>query len=151
MFSMMSGTRINVTGGKYDLKTMIDNGVRGEEADINAIACKDKNSVTVLVWNYHDDDLPVPASAIEIAIAGLPATNVLVHEYRIDKEFSNSYEVWKKMGSPQKPTTEQITELEKAGQLKLFTSPEWIKANADKTIKKIELQRYGVSLIKFTW
>jgi xylan 1,4-beta-xylosidase len=151
MFGMMTGTRINVSGGKYDLNTVVYKGVRGEEADINAMACKDKNSVTVLVWNYHDDDLPVPASAIEIAIAGLPTTNVLVHEYRIDKEFSNSYEVWKKMGSPPKPTPEQITELEKAGQLKLFTSPEWIKAKTNKTVKRIELQRYGVSLLKFTW
>ena len=119
---------------------MINKGVRGEEPDINAMACKDKNSVTILVWNYHDDDLPVPNSNIEIAITGLPATNVLVQEYRIDKEFSNSYEVWKKMGSPQKPIPEQITELEKAGQLKLFTSPEWIKANTNLTVKKTAIQ-----------
>jgi xylan 1,4-beta-xylosidase len=151
MFGMMSGTRVNVSGGKYDLKTMIDKGVRGQESDINAMACKDKNSLAVLVWNYHDDDLSVPASAIEIEIAGLPVTNVLLHEYRIDNEFSNSYEIWKKMGSPQKPTNEQITELEKAGQLKLFTSPEWIKASTDKTVKTIKLQRYGVSLLKFSW
>ena len=151
MFSMMSGTRINVSGGKYDLKTMIAKGVRREEADINAMACKNKNSVAILVWNYHDDDLEVPSSEIEISIVGLPATNVLVHEYRIDKENSNSYEVWKKMGSPQKPTQEQIAELEKAGQLKLFTSPEWIKAGTDKTVKTIKLQRYGVSMLKFSW
>ena len=130
---------------------MIAKGVRREEADINAMACKNKNSVAILVWNYHDDDLEVPSSEIEISIVGLPATNVLVHEYRIDKENSNSYEVWKKMGSPQKPTQEQIAELEKAGQLKLFTSPEWIKAGTDKTVKTIKLQRYGVSMLKFSW
>ncbi len=151
MFGMMSGTRIKISGGKYDLKTMTEKGVKDADADINAFACKDKNSVSVMVWNYHDDDLPAPASSVEIAIAGLPAKNILVQEYRIDKENSNSFEVWMNMGSPQNPSQEQIVELEKAGHLKLFSSPEWIKANQDKTIRKIELPRQGVSLLKFSW
>lgn len=151
MFGMMSGTRVNVSGGKYDLKTMTDKGVRETYADINAFASKDKNSVAVMVWNYHDDDVSVAPSDVELVISGLPATNILVHEYRIDKENSNSFEVWKKMGSPQNPTPEQIAELEKSGHLKLYTSPEWIKANSDKTVKKIELPRQGVSLLKFSW
>ena len=151
MFGMMSGTRVEVSGEKYDIKTVIENGVRGDNADINALASKDKNSVAVMVWNYHDDDLPADPSDTEIVISGLPATNVLVQEYRIDKENSNSFEVWKKMGSPQNPSQEQITELEKSGQLKLYTSPEWIKANKDKTVKKIQLPRQGVSLLKLSW
>lgn len=151
MFGMMSGTRVNVSGGKYDLKTMVDKGVKEKEADINALASKDKNSVAVMVWNYHDNDISVAPSDVEIVVSGLPATNVLVHEYRIDKENSNSFEVWKKMGSPQNPSQEQIAELEKSGQLKLYTSPEWIKANKDKTVKKIQLPRQGVSLLKFSW
>jgi xylan 1,4-beta-xylosidase len=151
MFGMMSGTRVNVSGGKYDLKTMVDKGVKEKEADINALASKDKNSVAVMVWNYHDNDISVAPSDVEIVISGLPATNILVQEYRIDKENSNSFEVWKKMGSPQNPSQEQIAELEKSGQLKLYTSPEWIKANKDKTVKKIQLPRQGVSLLKFSW
>lgn len=151
MLGMMRGTRIDVSGGKYDLNTMIDKGVKGAEADINAFACKDKNSVTVMVWNYHDDDITVPTSFIEIAIAGISAENVKAEEYRIDSENSNSFGVWKKMGSPQNPSREQITELEKAGQLQLFTLPEQIKANKYKTVRKIELPRQGVSLLKFSW
>jgi xylan 1,4-beta-xylosidase len=151
MFGMMNGTRVNVTGANYDLKTMIDKGVKGPEPDINALACKDKNSVSVMVWNYHDDDLPAPAANVEIAVAGLPAKMVLVQEFRIDKENSNSFECWKKMGSPQNPTTEQFAELEKAGKLKLLSSPMWIKAYKDKTVLKIQLPRLGISLLKFTW
>ena len=151
MYGMMSGTRINVSGGKYELKTMVDKGVKEKESDINALASKDKNSVAVMVWNYHDDDISVAPSDIEIVISGLPATNILVQEYRIDKENSNSFEVWKQMDSPQNPTQEQIAELEKAGQLKLLSSPEWIKANSDKTVVEIELPCQGVSLLKFSW
>jgi xylan 1,4-beta-xylosidase len=151
MFGMMSGTRVNVSGGKYDLTTMIENGVKGEEADINALACKDDNSVSVMVWNYHDDDLPASASAVKIEIDGLTAKNIMVQEYRIDKNNSNSFEVWKKMGSPQFPDVEQITELEKAGQLQLYSSPQWINVSNDKTAMNIELPRQGVSLLKFSW
>jgi len=152
MYGMMSGKRISVSGGKYGLKEMVDNGVKGINADINALAAKDKNSVAVMVWNYHDNDLPAQASFVDIEVLGLPINKkILVQEYRIDKENSNSFEVWKKMGSPQKPTPEQIVELEKAGQLQLYTSPEWIKTTSNRTVRKIELLRQGVFLLKLTW
>lgn len=70
---------------------------------------------------------------------------------RIHLSMDFTFEVWKKMGSPQNPSHEQIAELEKAGQLKLFTSPEWIKLTTDKTIRKLELPRQGVSMLKFLW
>ena len=60
---------------------------------------------------------------ISITVEGLPATEVTLTEYRIDNEHSNSYEVWKKMGSPQNPTPEQIALLEKAGQLQMMSKP----------------------------
>lgn len=151
MFGMMSGKRIAVSGGEYDLKTMTEKGVKGNKPDINALATRDKKSVAVMVWNYHDNDLPALASNIELEILGLPKGRILVHEYRIDNENSNSFEVWKKMGSPQNPTQEQFAELEKAGQLKLYTSPEWINATSAKTIRSIKLPRQGVSLLKFSW
>ena len=81
-----------------------ESGVKASAPDINALASKDKNGISIMVWNYHDDDLPAKASQVRLDISGLPSSKVLVHEYRIDKENSNSYEVWKNMGSPQNPT-----------------------------------------------
>ncbi len=52
---------------------------------------------------------------------------VFLTHYRIDQEHSNSFTTWKKMGSPQNPTAEQIAVLEKAGQLEMLGSPQWIK------------------------
>ena len=76
-----------------------------------------------MVWNYHDEDKQAAAEEITVNINGLPATTVTLTEYRIDNEHSNSYEVWKKMGSPQNPTAEQIAILEKAGQLQMMNKP----------------------------
>jgi len=52
------------------------------------------------------------------------------------------------MGSPQHPTPEQIVELEKAGQLQLYSSPEWLKIENGKTLLRFELPRQGVSLLQ---
>jgi xylan 1,4-beta-xylosidase len=83
-------------------------------------------------------------------VEGLNATTVTVTEYRIDNEHSNSYEVWKKMGSPQNPTAEQIAELEKAGQLQTMNKPMKLGAKG-KIIMGIHLPRQGVSLLKLDW
>jgi xylan 1,4-beta-xylosidase len=152
MFGMMGGKRVEVSGNlAYDFKTIRDKSVRGEKPDINALATKIEHQATVLVWNYHDNNVEAQASPVEIHIEGLPEGNVLLQHYRIDKENSNSYEVWKDMGSPQNPSPEQIKELEKAGQLQLLTSPRWIKTNEEKVNINMELPRQGVSLIKLTW
>ena len=50
----------------------------------------------------------------------------LMHHYRVDQEFSNSHTIWQKLGSPQQPLPEQYRQVEEAGHLKLFTSPQWI-------------------------
>ncbi len=151
MFGMMSGTRIAVSGGSYDPFMIRDSGVKGAAPDINALACKDKDNLSVMVWNYHDNDLPSPESPVKITVNGLPSSRVLIHEYRIDKENSNSYEVWKNMGSPQNPTAEQYKILESSGKLKLFCSPYW-KDTTDGFLElSLNLPGQGVSLFKIGW
>lgn len=151
MFGMMQGKRVKVVSdGAYDLKRAVDSSIRGAQSDINALASKDVHTAAVMLWNYHDDDVLDTAASVELKIKGLPAKGVYVHHYRIDIEHSNSYEVWKKMGAPQHPSEAQIKELEQAGQLALYTSPQWIQTNGE-TILKIQLPRQAVSLVTFRW
>jgi xylan 1,4-beta-xylosidase len=151
MFGMMSGNRVRVSGGGFDPFLIRDSGVKGTTPDINALACKDDKTVSIMVWNYHDDDLPAKPSQVKIGVNGLYASRVLVHEYRIDKENSNSYEVWRNMGSPQSPRDEQIKTLESSGKLKLFSSPFWANTIDGKLELSMILERQGVSLYRFTW
>ena len=151
MFGMMEGNRADVKSGlAYDYIRVRDQSVRAE-ADINALASKDAKTAAIMVWNYHDDNVPAPDAPLSVQVEGLPNQRVLLHHYRIDKQFSNSYEAWKKMGSPKTPTPEQIADLEKAGQLQLLTSPEWITAKDGKATLTFDLPRQGVSLLKFSW
>ncbi len=152
MFGMMKGKRVAVKGSQMnDLKKVVDSSVRGMQTDIGALASKDKRSAAVMVWNYHDDDVQSPAVPVAVSINGLPSKTVTLTHYIIDNEHSNSYEVWKKMGSPQNPTTEQIRELEKAGKLQTLGKPQKMKVNAGSLAVNILLPRQGVSLLKMDW
>jgi xylan 1,4-beta-xylosidase len=152
MFGMMQGVRVGATKGtSYNYLTIRDSSVRGKEPDINALAAKDEKTATVMVWNYHDDNIIRSASPVAVRIKGFPVDQVKLSHYRIDKEFSNSYEVWKKMGSPQKPGPEQYAELEKAGRLQLLTSPEWVKTKDGEITIDMQLPGQGISFLKFSW
>lgn len=147
MFGMMPGKRVEVKGGSgYDFARIRDQSVRAE-ADINALASKDAKSAAVMVWHYHDDNVSAPDAAISLQISGLSGKRATVQHYRIDNEHSNSYEVWKKMGSPKAPSPTQITELEKAGQLQRLASPQKIRVQNGKATLNFVLPRQGVSLV----
>lgn len=151
MLGLMGGERLAVeSNSALTLEAIRDTGVRNKP-DVNALASKQERAVSVLVWNYHDDDLPAPSVEVEVTIEGLVAGRMLLHHYRVDAEHSNSFEVWKKMGSPQNLSPEQYKQLEQAGQLQLFNSPEWVRAANGRVTLRFNLPRQGVSLLRLTW
>jgi xylan 1,4-beta-xylosidase len=75
----------------------------------------------------------------------------LVQHYRIDGAHSNSFEKWKAMGKPQQPTAEQYAELERAGQLGMIGSPQWVETADQSAVLKFDLPRQAVSLLVLTW
>jgi xylan 1,4-beta-xylosidase len=81
----------------------------------------------------------------------VPAKDILIHHYRVDNRFSNSFEEWKAMGKPQHVTASQYASLETSGHLQLLTSPYWMNVGDKKVRLKLELPRQGVSLIKLSW
>ena len=151
MFGMMKGKRVDVNSNRmYPLFTIRDSGVRRQTTDIGAIAAKDTRTATVMMWNYHDDDVPGEVENVKLEISGIPSTNIKLQEYRIDKDHSNSYEVWKQMGSPQQPTKEQIAQLEKAGNLEQ-TAMKNEKVNKGMLRLNVPLPRQGIVFYKIQW
>jgi xylan 1,4-beta-xylosidase len=55
------------------------------------------------------------------------------------------------MGSPKAPSPAQVEELEKAGQLQLYTSPEWVTVKNGQLNVKMELPVQAVSLVQYSW
>ena len=152
MFGMMQGNRVAVSGDlAYDFLKIRDSSVRGARADISALATMDTRSAAVMVWNYHDDNQLTDGEPVTITIRGIPAAKALLQHFRIDQEHSNAYTLWKKMGSPRQPAPQQVSELEKAGQLQPLSSPEWVHTENGTAVIRMQLPRQGVSLLKFYW
>jgi xylan 1,4-beta-xylosidase len=152
MFGKMGGNRVEAVSNRmYPLKTVIDSSIRGAQTDIGVLASKARNAAAVMIWNYHDDDKQGAAEAISVSIDNLPSKTVTLTHYRIDNEHSNSYEVWKKMGSPQSPTNAQIVELQKAGHLQTMGNAQKLNTRKNSLTLNISLPRQGVSLLKIDW
>ena len=135
MYGKMSGNRVEISGNQnHTANSIRDLSVRGEKTDIGALASKDLKSAAVMLWHYHDDDVAGASQNIEVNLNGLPTKKVEISHYRIDNEHSNSYEVWKTMGSPQNPTDAQYKQLEAAGQLAL------VKPTFKNRVKKWEIK-----------
>jgi xylan 1,4-beta-xylosidase len=151
MFGMMKGKRVEVTSNRmYPLFSIRDSGVRKQTTDIGAIAARDGHTATIMIWNYHDDDLPGTNEDVQLFLKGIPSTKINLQEYRIDKNHSNSYETWKQMGSPQQPTGAQIVQLEKAGQLEQTATK---NENVTNGILQMHfsLPRQGIIFYKVNW
>ena len=153
MTARMHGNRVGVeSSGAVPVAAIQSGGVRGPAPDVDAIAVRSDREISLLVWNYHDDDLPGPETAVQLQIAGLPAgvKKATLRHYRIDETHSNAWTAWKNMGSPQQPTPEQYKALEAAGQLQEFAPP--VALTGDKITKlAIRLPRQAISLLQLSW
>jgi xylan 1,4-beta-xylosidase len=148
---MMQGDRVaTLSTGGQTLESVRDTSVR-TAPDVSALATRGPRSASVLVWNYHDDDLGGAPADVTVTLQGLPNGRATLTQYRIDEQHSNSYARWKAMGSPQSPTTAQYAELEAAGKLQTIgpASPITVTGGSAKTT--LMLPRQGVSLVKVDW
>jgi xylan 1,4-beta-xylosidase len=152
MFGLLGGNRVEVTDpAALATEQVLNEGVRGT-ADIRAIATRTEHGIQVMLWNYHDDDVPASPAAIELTIDGLPVgQHALLEHFRIDSTHSNAFAAWKAMGSPPSPTADQYKQLDSAGQLQVLTSPRWIDVKHGSVRLHFELPRQGVSLVRIGW
>ena len=152
MAGLMRGDRLKVeSSGAVGPDAILAAGVRSQP-DVDALASGTDHEVSVLVWNYHDDDVAGPEAPVTLAVTGLSrAPRVLVHHYRIDSRHSNAWTAWKAMGSPQNPSPEQYARLEAAGKLELLSSPSWVGTENGVATLKFSLPREAISLLQISW
>ena len=153
MFAKMGGQRVAAeSSAQVPLDTMLTEGVRGA-ADVAAFASAEPNGLAVMVWHYHDDDVPGPDAAVELAMVGLPAAVLqakLAH-YRIDEHHSNAYAAWRRMGSPIAPDRDQYSGLEAAAMLALMDPPAMTGVERGAVTLRFTLPRQAVSLVTIEW
>jgi xylan 1,4-beta-xylosidase len=153
MFAKMSGQKLAVeSSAGLDAQTILKSGVRGSP-DVSALASLDKNKLCVLVWHYHDDDVPGADADVDLSLDHLPFANgdATLTQYRIDADHSNAYAAWLKMGSPLPLLDKQFSELEKAGRLADFEPQKNLHVKDGKADLPLTLPRQAVSLFVLEW
>jgi len=123
--------------------------VRGA-ADIGTLATRTADGkVAVLLWHYHDDDLPGPDAAIRLSVAGLKRGGGKAGRatlWRIDGEHANAFAEWKRLGSVQSPDQDLYARLEAASRLQPETLTGTRGAKGT-TVLDVRLARQGVALV----
>ncbi|MGE5519848.1 MAG: GH39 family glycosyl hydrolase [Candidatus Dadabacteria bacterium] len=151
LFGKMQGSRLKVENSKeIPLQSLLTKGVHDSLQDVHAIASVSEKKASVMLWNYYDDDLPGTPTAVQLVISNIPSKKVTIKEYRIDQEHSNSYTVWKQMGSPQQVSSEQYRKLEDAGKLKQINGQK-LKLKTSEVARRVVLPRQAVTLLEITW
>ena len=151
MLGQMRGQRVAVASPTTLALSEIHNQVQSQRADLSALATADGRSASVLVWNYHNDDLPAAPSEVELTLLGVPAGTAQLQHYRIDDEHSNAYAAWQRMGSPVQVSAAQRVALEQSGQLALLAPPSRISSKNGHAVVHFTLPRQGVSLLRLSW
>ncbi len=152
MFSKMKGERLPVTSdGAVSLDHLVAHGVR-EKPDVSAFASREGNTIAVLSWHYHDDDVPGPDARVSLRIPGAPAgAPAEVTHYRVDENHSNAFTAWLALGSPQEPSADDRELLEERCQLAEIDGPDEIESGEDGLTFSFDLPRKGVSLHLLEW
>jgi xylan 1,4-beta-xylosidase len=152
MFAKMGGQRLSTeSSAEVPLERIVAAGVR-EQPDVSALASLDGSTLAILVWHYHDDDVPGPDADVALTITGLPAaaSSSRVTHYRIDETHSNAYGEWKRMGSPIAPNDAQYARLLAASQLTTIEQAPARTTSAGSELT-FRLPRQGVSLVVLDW
>ena len=153
MFSHMDRQRVRVeSDAAVPLEAITREGVR-THPDVSALASRSTNHLSIPVWHYHDDDVPGPDAAVDLALDGLPSSSGearLMH-FRVDEDHRNAFSAWKRLGSPQNPTPEQYAQLEDAGQLAALGPAELVRVANGKATLSFLLPRRAVSLLALQW
>jgi xylan 1,4-beta-xylosidase len=152
LFAKMRGRYVeSVSDHQAPLDRVMKEGVRGEP-DVGSVATLDGDTLAILVWHYHDDDVAGPDAEVQLSLRGLPrvfAKGAAVDEYRIDQMHANSYAAWLAMGSPIAPTNAQRAELLKAAALVPLGAPPAVTPVRGAASFALRLPRQGVSLLVF--
>ena len=150
LLGRLAGSRLPLTSsGARPLDDIVANGVSGQP-EIDGMATRDGDAIQVLVWNYHDDLVPSPASPVHLAIKLPPGfgPRVRASHLRLDESHGDAYTAWVAQGMPASPTALQVATLKKVMDPSPLTPDRTLALNANGSVElDFDLPRFGVSLI----
>ena len=148
MFGQMGGQRLSVAStSALDVDEICKQGVR-ERPDVGGWASRDGDQVLVMLWHYHDLDVPGPAAQITLDMRGMKKSASFTRQV-IDENHGNAYTTWLRLGSPTSLTTEQRAMLVQASGLADLGPAENMTSTDGRLTLSLSLPRQAVTLLRF--
>jgi xylan 1,4-beta-xylosidase len=119
LFSRLGTQQVSATSsGELPLEQIVSDGVRGTP-DVGVLATRSENgSVEILLWHYHDDDVPGPTAEVGLVLTGLAhGLERQARVWRVDRQHGDAFTAWQAMNSPASPTASQIDRLVRAARM----------------------------------
>jgi xylan 1,4-beta-xylosidase len=130
------------------LDDIVANGVRGKP-DVGVLATRsDTGLLRIMLWHYHDDDVPGPDAEIRMAVRGVAGNRTpSMKVWRVDRQHGDAFSAWQAMGSPPEPTGPQIQQLIRASQI-AAESVRGVSRESDGSVSlEISVPLHGVALL----
>jgi xylan 1,4-beta-xylosidase len=151
MMAMLGGEWVRTDStGALPVEQIVTRSVT-DAPDVDAVATRRPGEVDVLLWNYHDADLPAAPAKVAMEVRGLPRAQVSEETFLMDAAHSNAYAVWQGMGSPEQPSAAQQQELVRAGKLQRVAGPHALAVKDGDATLQMSLARQGVALVRLRW
>jgi len=153
MLGMLGGERVQLESTAAAApESVLDPGSENIEG-LDGIATRRGRELDLMVWHYQEEDAAGAARTVRVEITGLPvlAEKLRVEQFRVDRENSNSFEAWKKMGSPESPRADEYAELERAGRLSQIAPPRLEETSPGNYVMTLELPQQSVALVRMRW
>jgi xylan 1,4-beta-xylosidase len=150
MLSRMGGTRVKTqSSGEAPLEEVIRDGIRAAP-DVGAMASLEGRKLSILLWHYHDDDVPGPDARVLLHLDRLPVASGAVRAsgYQVDETHSNAFSCWKALGSPAAPDEAQYLRMQAAGRLATIAGmPATLQVTGGTAVMETALPRRAVALV----
>lgn len=151
MLAMLGGDWVRTEStGEIPLQRIVTNSVT-DAPDVDAIATRRSREIDVLLWNYHDADVPAAPARVAMEVRGVPRSRITEEVFLMDAAHSNAYAVWQRIGSPQKPSAAQQQHLIQAGKLERVVAPRALTVKDGDARVEMPLARQGVALVRLRW
>lgn len=141
------------SSGAQDPLAYADHNGFGAASDIGGFAALAGNqTLTILIYNHHDDWDRNDANAIELAVTNLPllAAALTVTHYRIDPEHSNAYAEWVRQGKPMYPAADQRSVIQARDGLEIVAPVQEVAVEQGKVTLHFHLPVHSISLLILT-
>jgi len=154
MMSRLGNRRIGVTSdAAWSISELDATDGSSMREEVDALATRgDDGSVAVLVWRHTDDQYQTDTAEtfVNVAVSGLGEGTYTLNHYRIDMNHSNSYTIWRSLGSPQDPTETELAEIKRRQRLEELEPATTMQSTSGELSVDTSLPLPAASLLMFT-